>query len=256
MIVFSDHGVTGKIVSKKGAVGGKCFRKSYAHVTDIMYQEMRVANVIMNANSPHLIKVYEIGPKHIDYELLTETWRDGIESRTDQKDLLVLYTKLRRDPTAEASIAKQLIEFRRLGIVYFDLHLYNIGRQASEPHDWRIFDFNCSWLVNDEPEFMDWIEAYADIALPSALRGLAAGIGTWKLGKDTNPTRAVKRFREAWKEQADNPNPRPIVLRSGKRVNGLGPDTTRDLQRAIATQDIDALRYFYIFGRPLGYNVS
>lgn len=124
------------------------YRKSAWKHPENKRDEIHNARLIQKAQArgkaQSLLRVWAVTVDYIDYELLSEAWRGGVtQDANDEGRADSVYATL-RDPASGAAedIAQQLLELRRdCGLVYFDLHAWNMGRDAQGR--WKLFDFDC-----------------------------------------------------------------------------------------------------------------
>jgi len=212
--------------------------------------EMKIAKIIMNANNNSensLLRVYDVTKDHIDYQLLDESWRGNAPNGNYTLEESLKTHLMSTD--APAQIRKQLLQLHSLGIAYFDLHYWNIG-QDMDSGEYKLFDFDHAYIKGTKYPYywQDYGNSYSAACL-NAVYDKDGKCAEFDLvsnvfDKSKKQCRRLLAFRQAWFRAQRQPS---MTLRSGLRANGL-PLFRPKLQRAIAYNDIDALRFYYILG--------
>lgn len=154
----------------------------------------RIQEAQANGHAQSLIKVYAIGgvassERYIDYEVVVpaadvfgihaETGRGLDADDKAQEDADVKIRKrCASEPGVADDIRQNLRELHALGIVYFDLHCHNLGRDSATGK-WKLFDFDASLQFEHVGESSrhrpEWLTAYVSYAEANCLSALRHG---------------------------------------------------------------------------------
>jgi serine/threonine protein kinase len=106
---------------------GTCFFRKFLKLYEDVH-EMEIIRIIASVASPHLLRIYKVGPTYYDAELLDLTYSDVSSLKDD--------------------ICTCLHVLHELGIVHLDIHSHNVGYSHVDKC-WKLFDFDCSGVVGN-----------------------------------------------------------------------------------------------------------